>query len=132
MKEIKLSSGSVLQITPSPFVDAKALYQAVLVEAKTVPFHSKMEISSLCKELFCVAFSSEVIERCLWTCFKRCTYNNGNGALVIDENTFEPVETRGDYMQVCVEVAKENIFPFMKSLYAEYQAILAKVEKDQA
>lgn len=130
MKEVKLPSGAVLKITLSPFKNAKALYQAILKEARGLDVGSKTEIATLYKELFCIGFSSEEIEKALWVCLDRCTYNNGKGDLRITEDTFEEVSARGDYMNVCMEVAKENVFPFVKSLYAEYQRILAMTEKD--
>lgn len=130
MKEVTLPSGAVLKITPSPFKDSRALYQAILKEAREVKINSKMEIVEVYKDLFCLGFSSPEVEKCLWKCFERCTYDSGKGDFKIDENTFEPVEARNDYMQVCVEVAKENVMPFMKSLYVEYQRILAMIESD--
>lgn len=132
MKEVKLPSGATLKITPSPFKDAKSLYQAILKEAKGVSINSKTEMAEIFKNLFCIGFSSEEIERHLWVCFSRCTYNGGKGDLKIDADTFEPIEARDDYMQACMEVAKENILPFVKSLYAEYQRMLAMTENAQA
>lgn len=132
LREIKLPSGATLKVQPSPFAISKALYQALLKEAKEVPFDTKMEMATLWKNLFCIAFSSPTIEACLQECFKRCTFNGGAGDIKIDENTFEPVERRDDYMKVCVEVAKENVLPFVKSLYAEYQHISAILETTPA
>lgn len=130
MREVKLPSGAVLKITPAPFADAKALYQALLKEAQGVEIHSKMEMTNLYKELFCRGFSSPEVEKCLWKCLERCTYNGGNGDLRVSNDTFEPVSARDDYMSVCMEVAKENVLPFVKSLYAEYQRILAMMPED--
>ncbi len=132
MREFKCHSGAILKINAAPFKDARALYKAVLKEAKGVDVSSKTEIPSLYKELFCVAFSSDEVEKALWACLNRCTYDNGNGDLKIDDSTFEPVAARDDYLQVCMEVAKENVLPFGKSLYAEYLAMLAMSEKDPA
>jgi hypothetical protein len=42
----------------------------------------------------------------------------------IVEDTFEPAEARDDYLKVMFEIAKENVLPFTKSLYAEYSPIL--------
>lgn len=125
MKEIKLPSGAILKITLAPFSDAKALYQAFLEEIKNIEVSSKEDFTSLFKNIICVGFSSKKIESCLEVCLKRCTYDYGKGDLKIDKDSFEPVENRGDYMSVCIEVAKENILPFMKSLYAQYQQLLA-------
>lgn len=120
MREVKLPSGALLKIGLSPFAVGKSLYQAVLEDAKGVDFTGQTELAVLYRDLFCVAASSKKIEACLWECFKKCTYNSGNGDFRITEETFESVEARDDYLTVCVEVAKENILPFAKSLYAEY------------
>jgi len=124
--EHKLPSGAKLKIQIAPFADAKNLYQAILREAYGVQFSMKAEMTSLLKDLFCVGFASQHIEACLWECFKRCTIDG----LKIDKDTFEPVDRRDDYMKVCIEVAKANILPFVKSLYAEYQAIMPMIEKN--
>lgn len=132
MKEFKLSSGAVLKVSPAPFADAKALYQAVLAEARTVGFTGKTELPVVLKDVFCISFSSRVIEACLWECFKRCQYNAGSGDLKIDKDTFEPLAARGDYVEVCMIVGEENIGPFVKSLYAEYKKLLDKNTESQA
>lgn len=131
-KIVKLPSGASLRIMVSPFPQAKALYQAILKELKLLEFNSKSELAALYKDLFCVGFSSPEVEAALWECFKRCTYNSGKGEFRLDENTFEPEEARDDYMMVCMEVAKANVLPFVKSLYAEYQRIIAMTESTPA
>ncbi len=133
MKEVKLPSGAVLKLNPAPFADAKALYQAVLEEIKGISMFSATEMVSVYKDIFCAGFSSRKIEACLWECLKRCTYNNnsGSGDLKIDISTFEPVSAREDYTTVCMEVAKENINPFVKSLYAEYGQLFQTIQKDR-
>lgn len=132
MKEVVLPSGALLKITPSPFAVAKALYQALLEELRQVNVSVSTDMASVWKDLFCIGFSSRKVENCLLECFKRCTYNGGAGDLKIDGETFEPVERRQDYLSVCVEVAKENVGPFAKSLYAEYQRALAMIPNVQA
>lgn len=133
MREVKLPSGAILKVSPAPFAESKALYQAFLKEVRHVKISSKMEMAELYKELICIGYSSVEIESCLWKCFERCTYNlGGKGDLKIDKDTFEPVESRDDYMKVCMEVAKENILPFAKSLYAEYQHALTMTENAPA
>ena len=69
---------------------------------------------NLRKDLFCTFLASKKIEAALAECMKRVTYNG----LKITEDTFEPVEARDDYLTVCVEVTRENVVPFMKSLFA--------------
>jgi hypothetical protein len=124
-KSVQLPSGAKLVITVSPFAVSRALYQALLEELKGLKLDPKAEIDvNLWKDLFCSALSSKKIEACLEECMKRATYNGRK----IDSDTFEPVEARGDYFDVCFEVAKENVLPFAKSLYAQYADILAKVK----
>jgi hypothetical protein len=129
MRKVKLPSGAELTINPAPFVDAKNLYQALLRELKEVQIDLKMEMANLYKELFCVGFSSPQIEGFLWKCLERCTYDNGKtGPMKIDGDTFEPLEAREDYMSVCTEVTKENVAPFVKTLFADYAQFSQMIE----
>lgn len=132
MKELVLESGAVLRIHAAPFSEAKALYQAIVSEAKNIPFSSKTDMAAFYKDLFCVGFSSPEIEKKLWPCMQRCTYNlSGSGNLKIDETTFEPVAARSDFMKVCIEVAKENVIPFVKNLFALYEQALTETENSR-
>lgn len=129
MKEIKLPSGATLGIGETPFATSKALYQAILAEAKGLSVSFKTDKIALYQQIFCMGFSSERIESCLWECFKHCTYTDSRGKFKIDDTTFEPVKARDDFMKVCVEVAKENTGPFVKSLYAEFKAAMEEMDK---
>jgi len=123
---VKLPSGAELVITLAPFADSKTLYQAVLEEMKDLKLDPEAEIDvNLFKQFFCVGFSSKKIEAALWECFKRVTYNG----LKVSKDTFEPEEARDDYFMVCIEVAKANIAPFVKSLYAQYSQVLGNLVK---
>jgi hypothetical protein len=128
MREMKLPSGAVLKIKAAPWAEAKALYKAVLKEMREVEIKGKTDVLEMYKNLFCTGFSSDEIDSCLSVCMKRCTYND----LKIDQDTFEKEEAREDYVTVCVEIAKENVLPFLKSLYAEFQRISAEIEGNQA
>jgi hypothetical protein len=126
MTEVKLSSGAKLEITLADFDLSKALYQAVLEEFKSMKIDEEEKIGvNLFKNVFCLGFSSKKIEFALWACMTRVLYNG----LKVTKETFEPAEARGDYMDVCFEVAKENISPFTKSLYAKYYPILQDILK---
>lgn len=129
MREVVLPSGATLKVTAAPFAASKALYQALLRELRGVDASS---YSALLQQVFCSGFSSPEIEACLWECFKRCSYDGGAGDLKIDKDTFEPLERRQDYMDVCIEVAKENVLPFVNRLYAEFQKYLLMVTSTQA
>ncbi len=128
LKEFPMPSGAVLKVQVGKFAESKALYQAFLEEVKGVQILSSSEIMNVFKDLACIGFSSKKIEAALEACMKSCLYND----LKIDKNTFENLENREDYMSVCVEVAKENIAPFMKSLFANYKRFLEIIPKSQA
>ncbi len=127
MREVTLPSGATLKIQVSPFTDSKALYQALLTELKAVHISAAVDMAALYKDLFCTGFSSPLIERCLWKCFERCTVEG----LKIDKDTFEAIERRDDYMTVCLEVTKDNVGPFAKSLFAGYSEFLTMTEGTQ-
>lgn len=127
-KEIKLPSGAVLVIQPAPFVDAKNLYQTMLKEIKTVSIQTELEVANLFKDIFCTGFSSPAIEACVKECLKRCTINN----LKITDEVFEPVECREDFPVVYSEVAKENVAPFLKNLFADFKKFTGMINQFQA
>lgn len=124
-REVNLPSGAVLQVQAAPFAVSKALYQAVLKEAKALNLGSQNDAGNLMKDLLMTAYSSAEIEKALWACFGKCLYNG----LKIDKDTFEPEAAREDYVFVCMEVAQDNISPFGKSLYAVWSQLLALLAK---
>lgn len=124
-RSITCPSGATLVVAPAPFAVSKALYQALLREIRGITFATGFELANVFKDALCAGFSSPDVDRTLAECMKRCTYNT----LKIDDTTFEPVEARGDYILVCMEVVRENVGPFMKSLYAEFVKAQAEAEK---
>ena len=119
--KITLTSGAELDVALAPFKDAHDLQRAMAAELKEIKIASDMDITSVdfMKNIICSAISSDKIMNCLNVCMKRCTYNN----LKITNDTFEPEEARGDYLQCCVEVAKANLLPFLKGLTAQFKDI---------
>lgn len=136
-REVQLPSGAILRINIAPFVDSKNLAQSLLSELSDVNFDLKtdtknvVEMAKVFKEIFCKGFSSPLIESYLLKCMERCSYDNGKGALRIDRDTFEAVDARQDYVTTCIEVAKDNVFPFGKSLFADYKIMSEKVKSSQ-
>lgn len=128
MIKVDLPSGAKLEITISPFAQAKTLYQSVMEECKGIKLGSSSDLGDLIKDLFCIGLSSKKIEAALMDCLKRVTYNG----LKISDDTFEPEDARQDYIHVNYEVAKANLQPFMKNLYAQYRAIMAILTSGQA
>lgn len=129
MTEVDLPSGAKLKIQLAPFADSKALYQAVLEELRGVTVGDDQEIGvNMLKDLFCTGFSSKKIEAALLKCMKKALYND----LPITDDTWEPAEARVDFMKVLLEVAKENISPFVKSLSAEFSLVREILRNDPA
>lgn len=126
MEEIELDSKKVLKVTPAPFSDARDLYQAFLLEIKDVRVNQLADDVDMgfIKDAICSVLSSKRIEEKLFVCMKRCTYDG----MKIDKDTFEPIEAREDYFQVCYEIARVNIFPFTKSLFAKYAPQLERMK----
>jgi hypothetical protein len=128
-KEIQLPSGATLEITLAPFKEGRALYQAIAEEAKGVKLDMQADIDgNLIKDLFCTGIASKKIEISLADCLKRCTYKG----LKVTDDLFEPEDSRQDYLPMLYEVAKENVSPFMKSLYAQFGDMFQKVKSSLA
>lgn len=123
LKEIILPSGRKLSVNAAPFHDSKRLYQSIGGEFLRVRIDGGQDVEELIKNVICLGFSSEPIEKAIEPCLKRCLYNG----VKIDERTFEPEEAREDYLDICVEVAKENIRPFTKSLFAQFKGLITLV-----
>ena len=126
-REVKMPSGALLRIQPAPFKASKALYQAILVELKGITLDLKSELASLYKDLLCTAFSSPAVEAAIWECMKSCILEKAGIKSKVAEASFESIDARGDYLIACMEVAKDNIAPFMRSLYAAYQDLSSMV-----
>ncbi len=124
--ETTLPSGAKLRIQLAPFAVSKALYQALLREIRnldTMP-GGDFGVEMILLKAFALGFSSRHVEDALWACFERCTYSG----VKIDKDTFEPVAARDDYVKTCAEVARANVFPFMKSLFAEFKTGISIAE----
>lgn len=131
-REVKLPSGAVLKVQAAPFAEAKTLFQAIMAEARGVSIGEQQDMGNLLKTVLMTAFCSPAIELALAICLARCVYNKGRpgaGDLKIDKDTFEDHEAREDYVLVCMEVAEENISPFLKSLYVVWSRGLATIER---
>jgi hypothetical protein len=127
--KVALPSGAELDVTMSPFKIARALYMSVADEMKGLKLDPKAEVdANFWKDLLCTGLASKRIEEALAECMKRCTYNG----LKITDDTFEPVEARADYLMVCFGVAKENIQPFTKDLFAKYGATFQSLKNTPA
>ena len=128
LRDVPLPSGATLKIQSAKFADAKALLSAATAEFRGFELTAKTDMAALYKELACIAFSAPAVEAALWKCMESCLYVVGEVTTKLAPSVFEPVERRDDFIKVCMEVAKENIGPFMKSLYAAYSQALEALE----
>ncbi len=125
---MKTMSGSELVLAPAPFADAKALLTAFLKEARGVEIKGREELPNLMKNIICAAVTSPEMDAALAKCMERCRYRG----LKIVADTFEAIDARQDYLEVCYLVAEENLRPFMNSLYAKFVELSKKLESFQA
>src|SRR5574343_282136 len=128
MKAFNLPSGAVLHVSEAPFEDAKNLYQIVLKELKTVDITVEADMVKVSKEVMCSLLSSKRIEKAVWKCMERSTYNKRK----MTPDIFEDSKARGDYIECLYRVARENLEPFTKSLYAKFQEVMAGITSSQA
>lgn len=128
MKTVVLPSGAKLDITASPFAVAKNLFQSVLKELKSVKVDSQAQVFNLAKDTVCSLICSPEVEAALSECMKKVAYKDKR----ITADTFEAIDAREDYLEVCYEVAKENLTPFMRHVYAQYSPLLEKLKSTLA
>lgn len=118
-REVKLPSGACLRITTATFERAHELFKAYCEEVKGLDVKMDKDVDiALDKNVFCTLVTSPKIENALRECMKSVTYNGA----VVSLDTFKDPETWGDYVDVCLEVAKDNINPFTKNLSARFPA----------
>jgi hypothetical protein len=112
-KEIVLESGARLNITIAPFADANALYKAILKSGKESGLSTDM------MGLFSSALVSEEVERCLFKCFERVTYNGIKlRKEIFDDPDVAFEHLREDYYIICIKVAEENCKPFFIATFS--------------
>lgn len=106
-KEKVLGSGAVLNMTSGCFKEGHTLFKAVMTELGSLD--GNLELNT---KLRIKLISSENIERALWPCMARCTYNK---VKVVPE-MFDNVEgSIDDFLDIALEVLGFNLDPFFKS-----------------
>lgn len=116
MREQILASGAILKIQMAPYRPAKTLFDAIVREAKSsnISFDTELDVNFI-KNICLGVVSSPEVEKSLWPCLAHCTYDG----LRINEDTFNSLQAREDFLEICMEVGKENVLPFAKHLYAK-------------
>jgi hypothetical protein len=124
LRKKTLPSGAVLSMNVAPFKEAKALYQALMKELRSIPIKSDTEFAELWKNLYTAGFSSKEVEEALVACMGTCTYNTGPGQEKLTMAVFEDEKNRVDYEDVCIALVEINVLPFANRLYAQYKQLL--------
>ncbi len=68
-------------------------------------------------------FSSKKIKSAIWECMPRVLIDK----MKVNEDTFEPVEMRGDYYITCFHVAEVNVVPFTKNLTSQLKELIERL-----
>ena len=117
---LTLNSGATLQVTIAPFAIGNKLLKTVARELLAVSIDldtvNLSELSgkdlNVLKNAILQLLQSDAVEATVATCMERCLYNGQR----IVRDTFEPIETRPDYLPVAWEVIKANLRPFFAGL----------------
>lgn len=129
-----LDSGSVLEVTMSPFIVGNRLFKAIAKEIQSVDISIgakgstvqdifQLEVSdqaiNTVKNIISRLLSSDSVEEVLWQCMERATYNG----VKISADVFESEKARGDYFIVAKEVLWFNLSPFVRNLGSLFREI---------
>ncbi len=117
---ITLTSGAKFQITPSSFELANALRKSLMRTVKGIPLGDNPlnQDLSVLKDVFLEAASSDDVERCLFACLERASYQD----VKVTKNLFDDPklgqQARSDLFEIfwkCIEV---NLGPFFVKIFS--------------
>jgi hypothetical protein len=124
--DFKLASGASLTVSQAPFVDAMALQKALLASVKGLPLSAdimKMDVSVLKDGVIAAATSPEV-EKALFQCAARATYDN----IVVSSDLFDDpkigTQARKDFYDIAWKIIEVNCGPFFKTTFSRLKAAL--------
>lgn len=132
-QDITLTSGSRIHITTASFANANALVKALLKAAEGMPLDESLlrKDVSILKDTVIRAATSPEVERALYACMERCSYND---IKLIPSNFDNPGtmdDFRRDYFEVCWKVVEVNCGPFFDKAFSTLKARLANVAGSQ-
>jgi hypothetical protein len=130
-QDFTLQSGAKLHVTMSSFADANALVKALMKAAKGVPLGDdimKQDLTAL-KDVLIEAAASPDVERCLYRCMERGSYND----IKLIPVNFDPLgdSFRKDYFEVCWKVIEVNCRPFFDTAFSALKARLGSATAAQ-
>lgn len=121
-----LQSGAKLHVSTASFQDANALVKALMKAAKGVPLGDdlmKQDLTAL-KDVLIEAAASPEVERCLYRCMERSSYNDIKLIPVNFDNPGTMDNFRADYFEVCWKVIEVNCRPFFDRAFSVLKARL--------
>lgn len=118
--EITLKSGAMLELHMASFADGMKLFKVIVNEVKQVDVDlSGLDVQGLAgkdlnsiKNLIFQLLGSDAVEQAFYQCAAKSLHNGQK----ITKATFEPTESRGDFLPTAWEVIKLNIAPFFSGL----------------
>ncbi len=122
-----LGSGAKLHVTVSSFEDANALRKALLRTAKGVPLGAdpmQMDLSVL-KDVFIEAASSDEVERCLFKCMDRVSYQDVKVSRSLFDDPKLGEMARADLFEIYWKVIEVNCAPFFVKAFSAFKDRLA-------
>lgn len=119
-EKFTLPSGAKFEVTPLPYLKAWGVTQKIAksleklnIDIKSIdPKNIKVTDVLDFKNPICAILADEAIIEAARECFTRCTYNG----LKIDDDTFESVKARCDFLPCVFYALKVNISPFFSNL----------------
>lgn len=129
--DLTVKSGAKVVINTAPFEDALALNNAIgqLLPSIDIKMDAELniDVASMAKVMVVVGTQAPV-QTLVMKCLARCTYNGQ----AITPSTFEPVTAREDYYECAIACVKENIGPFVNSLFSQFSGLLEAMPKNPA
>ncbi len=119
-----LGSGSKLHVSASSFQDANALRKALLKTAKGIPLSAdplNMDLSVL-KDVFIEAASSDDVERCLFKCMERASYQDVKLVPSLFDDPKLGEQARGDLLEIYWKIIEVNCGPFFVKAFSALKA----------
>ncbi|MDR3244661.1 MAG: hypothetical protein LBT79_07935 [Elusimicrobiota bacterium] len=127
--KVVLPSGAQLEMSLASFQEGEALFSSVAECLKSTKIDMKQDVGNIeeninsLKDGLLSCLTSKKVKDCILVCLKRCIYN---GQKISDWSFFDNINLRVDYLNVCWEVARFNLYPFTKNLFAKLSVFQAK------
>lgn len=119
-QDFVLGSGARLHVTTAPFVDANALRKTLLKTAKGIPLSAdplSMDLSVL-KDVFIEAASSDEVERVLFKCMERVSYQDVKVTPALFDDLKLGEQARTDLLEMYWKVIEVNCGPFFLKAFS--------------